>query len=118
MSQVNLLYEEGCLLLEQAQMETCRPSADVVPTTACHYAKMAIVYFLKHYLAKNGREAEQYHTLEDMVTEATLINKEFAKVPFSELHCKKHNLDSYCIELDDINNCISVAKEFKIKVGD
>lgn len=104
------LLKNASTKLFEANKELMRPEEDVVSFVICKNAQFAIENYLKGYLFKNGFNADNLQTIEELHKECININPKFKNVDLSEINCKSgKTAEKYCYEVSKVSKCFDVA---------
>ena len=100
-------------LLRIANKELYRPSEDSVTLCACQSTKHAVVVFLQSYLSEKKVKNILLNSLENLLDECCKVDAGFKSIDISCFGCKtqdENRLESYCLEVNKVNECFSKAK--------
>jgi len=118
-ARVEQLLTQADSALDLAAEEQMRPEEDVVPFSVCHNSRISIRMYFMSYLIKNGVEPIANGSMNDLLNQCAVIDKNFSKLKVSEIECassKAINNTEYCLSVNKVSGCFSAALAVKALV--
>lgn len=106
--------------LSIAEFELNRPHEDVVTMSVCYSARHSLVTMLRLYLMSKDVDQSKGNSLKDLLDQCIKIDSQFSKIDVSDILCNELDHKTcdgkYCLTVDKVNECVAIAKQFKILV--
>ena len=106
--------------LRIAEFELNRPNEDVVTLSVCYSARQSTNTMLRLFLLAKDINHNEGKSLKELLSQCVKIDKEFSDVDITNVTCNELNHDEcdgkYCLTIDKVNECVSVANKFKTLV--
>src|ERR1035441_8992288 len=93
-------------LLRVANKELHRPKEDSVTLCACQSTKNAVMKFLESYLKTKNVKNYSKHSLEDILSECSKVDRGFKSIDISCFECKASGANcekDYCLDVNKVS---------------
>jgi hypothetical protein len=98
-------------LLNRAEEETERSQEDVVTHLICTNARQSVVNYFAGFLMQRDVAIAQPVSLQGLLDQCKEYDDRFDAIDLTPMYCRceTHN-DDYCLELDQVMECIRIAQ--------
>lgn len=99
-------------LLSHAEHEQERSEEDVVTHLICNNSRQSISNFLAGFLIQKNIEIDHPVTLVSLLEQCKSVDARFESLDLTSVSCRHDTHDrKYCLEPEQVDACIKVAKE-------
>ncbi len=106
--------------LRIAEDELYRPSEDVATLSVCLIAHQYMRSIMRVFLLSESIEHDEAESLYDLLNHCKAADEEFQSINFNNMFCFELNEpqcdNNYCLSIEKVNNCISIANQVKLHV--
>ncbi len=106
--------------LNIAEDELSRSKEDVVTLSVCLTARHSMNDLMRVLLLNNSINPDEGESLRDLLNQCMAVNKQFNSINIGNTFCNEltpHECeDKYCLSNQNVNDCVSTAKQIKTLV--
>ena len=109
--EVDKMIEYANELLSAAEHESERSEEDVVTHMICVNSRQAIANYFAGFLIKQDVTPVKPVTIQGLLDQCKEFDALFDQIDLSPIHCRcKTNDDDYCLAMDQVKECLSIAQ--------
>jgi hypothetical protein len=108
--EVDKMIEYANELLNAAEHESVRSEEDVVTHLICVNARQSIANYFAGFLIQRNVNPVKPITIQGLLDQCKEIDALFDQIDLGPVHCRSDTHDDYCLTLDQVNECLRIAR--------
>jgi hypothetical protein len=110
--EVDQLLAHADELLQAAERETERPSADAMTHLICVNARQSITGFFTGFLMQHQVDLAKPVTMEGLLNQCKAVDPRFEDIDLTPVHCRCETHDNdYCLDRGQVDACLNIAQQ-------